>query len=454
MTIIADILSSYSQILILGCGREGKSTYRYFRHLFPEKLIHIADENPEITGYDEFIRDNNIVFHTGDDCFKNLEVFDLIIKTPGIPLRKLNKVSKTVLTSQTDLFLQQYFHQTTGVSGTKGKSTTASLLYHLYKESGRKVLLAGNIGTPVFDLISQITSDTEIIMELSAHQGEILSRAPSTMILLNIFQEHLDHFGDFSKYKNAKLNFCYRQAAGDTYIFYADDPILKRCKKAVSGVNSVGISSTDRGAEVFFSKEEIHGQGFHLQDPVCTLKGSHNLINIAAAVTAARLGGVSSQQSADALLTFSPLQHRLEYVGKVGNLIFYNDSISTVPEAAIAAMEALGNIQYIILGGFDRGIDYSLLVKYLSEKHQIRILTTGEAGAKIKSLALSAGIPDSRIYSCNNMSECVTYVANSEPVNGVCLLSPAASSYDRYKNFEERGEHFKELVSTINGFTK
>jgi UDP-N-acetylmuramoylalanine--D-glutamate ligase len=454
MTLITDTLSSNRQILILGFGREGKSTYRYFRQMFPERLIYIADENPEIADNEEIINDKNIIFQTDSECYKNLEKFDLIIKTPGIPLRKLNNVSRSVLTSQTDIFLQQYYKQTTGVSGTKGKSTTASLLYHLYKESGKNVLLAGNIGIPVFDLISQITADTKIIMELSAHQGEILSRAPSTMILLNIFQEHLDHFGEFSKYKDAKLNFCFRQAAGDTYIFYADDPILKRCKKAVSGVNSVGISSTDRGAEVFFSKEEIRGLDFHLQDPVCTLKGSHNLINIAAAVTAARLGGVSSQQSADALLTFSPLQHRLEYVGKVGNLIFYNDSISTVPEAAIAAMEALGNIQYIILGGFDRGIDYSLLVKYLSEKHQIRILTTGEAGAKIKTLALSAGIPDSRIYSCNNMSECVTYVAKSEPVNGVCLLSPAASSYDRYKNFEERGNHYKELVSVISGFTK
>ncbi|PLW95856.1 MAG: UDP-N-acetylmuramoyl-L-alanine--D-glutamate ligase [Marinilabiliales bacterium] len=454
MTIIADILSSHSQILILGCGREGKSTYSYFRHLFPEKLIHIADENPEITGYNEFIRDNNIVFHTGDDCFMNLEVFDLIIKTPGIPLRKLNKVSKTVLTSQTDLFLQQYFHQTTGVSGTKGKSTTASLLYHLYKESGRKVLLAGNIGIPVFDLISQITSDTEIIMELSAHQGEILSRAPSTMILLNIFQEHLDHFGDFSKYKNAKLNFCYRQAAGDTYIYYADDPILKRCEKSVSGVTAVGISSTSRSAEIYFSKEEIIGPGFHLQNPSCTLKGSHNLINIAAAVTAAVIGGVTPGQASGALVTFTPLQHRLEYVGKVNDLIFYNDSISTVPEAAIAAMEALENVQYIILGGYDRGIDYSQLVEYLKERQQITALATGAAGKKISELALSAGITETRIITCNSMNECISFITESDSVQGVCLLSPAASSYDRYKNFEERGEHFKELVSTINGFTK
>ncbi len=447
MISIYNILKKNRKILILGFGKEGRSSYRVFRSLFPERMIWIGDEDNTIKTLDEFASDKNITWRTGSECYSELDLFDLIIKTPGIPMRKLTNLSYAKITSQTDLFLTQYHNQVIGISGTKGKSTTSSLIHHILKESGVETMLVGNIGVPAFDLMKHINSQSIIIMELSAHQGEILKISPSCMVLLNIFQEHLDHFGNFKSYRDAKLNFCTKQQQGDTLIYFSDDPLLSDCKTTVEGVKYIPLSAqNNRG--VFFSKEEINGFGIHLTHPKSSLKGTHNLINIAAAVTVAHETGISESEILKALASYKPLEHRLEYVGSYNGIKFYNDSISTVPQAAIAAMEALKDVKWILLGGFDRGIPYAGLTEYLAEHEEVTLCLLGNAGVRIKELAMQAGISQTRLFNFECIEDCLAHVTKHESTEAICLLSPAASSYDRYKNFEERGSHFKEIVKT------
>ena len=450
MSAIINILKKKEAILILGFGREGQSTYNFIRGVFPCKTIFIGDENEHLNIKDEVKADIHTKWILGNTCYNNLDYYDMIIKSPGIPMRKVNVANAENVTSQTDLFLQEFHKQTIGISGTKGKSTTTSLIWHMLNQSGEKTLLAGNIGIPAFDLIDKMDNTTMVVMELSAHQGEILQTAPGTMVLLNIYQEHLDHFGDFSNYRNAKLNFCMRQNTGDTFIYYEDDPLLSSCYRSVPGVKYISISNKNQNASYVISDIIIRGESYSFPQDHNPLKGKHNLINIAAAIATAQNMGLSHNQINNSIQSFRPLEHRLEYVGKYKETVFYNDSISTVPEATIAAVDALKNVRYLILGGFDRGIDYRGLVRYLKEKTIADLLLTGEAGKRIAILTQSEGIPSSRVHNMNSITECVRWVASHSIRPGICLLSPAASSYDAYNNFEERGKDFKTSINNLH----
>ncbi|PID94544.1 MAG: UDP-N-acetylmuramoyl-L-alanine--D-glutamate ligase [Bacteroidetes bacterium] len=447
------ILNSHSsemRILILGFGREGRSSLRYLRSIRPSMPLWVGDENASLDLEPSFKADPHIHWHLGEQCYMDLAHFDLILKSPGIPLRKVSGIPREKITSQTALFIEKYRSQVIGISGTKGKSTTSTLLYHLLKENKKTVLLAGNIGIPVFDLIPQITPETLIIMELSAHQGEVLNVAPSRMILLNIFQEHLDHFGSFSRYKEAKLNFCHQQKRGDVLLYDAEDSHLQNCRGEIEGVTYLALSPTPQEGEIQYSTKAIGGSSFTLHNPLRTLKGTHNLVNIAAAVTLAHHLNLSEEQLESALSTYEPLAHRLEYVGNYQGVEFYNDSIATIPEAAIAAMEALAPIRWIILGGFDRGIPYNKLISYLKQHPEITALLLGEAGKRIQDLAKASGISSPQIIPCETMASCIATVLLHKEKGGICLLSPAASSYDTYENFEQRGNHFKKIVRGLS----
>ncbi|NCD40651.1 MAG: UDP-N-acetylmuramoyl-L-alanine--D-glutamate ligase [Bacteroidia bacterium] len=446
MNSINTILASRQKILIFGFGREGKSTYRYIRSRFPQKMLTIADEKSHPDLFSCLSADPYLMVQTEEKCFNNLSQFDLIIKTPGIPLFKLTGAHKEKITSQTDLFLRQYGAQTTGISGTKGKSTTASLIYHLLKVSGRDTIFAGNIGIPAFDMLPQITPETTVVMELSAHQGEILHAAPHVMILLNLFQEHLDHFGNFGNYKQAKLNFCTFQKPGDYFIYLTEDPELIQCAGTVDGVHYIGISESFSENGYSFKDEKITGRGLVMEKYICALKGKHNRKNIAAALAAAHILEINTDTLQTGLASFSPLKHRMEFVGEINTVKYYNDSISTVPEATIAAMETLNHVSVLILGGFDRGIDYSKLANYLRDYTAATLVLLGQAGKRMGVEFLKAGIPQHRMLHAASMEECFSIAHNKAPGKTICLLSPAAASYDSYADFEERGDHFKALV--------
>ena len=401
------------RILILGFGREGRSTYTFLKKYLPDAVLAVADKNP-LEG----------VTHAGEDYLQAVYDYDIVVKTPGISLKDFD-AKGVEITSQTDLFLSQFHNQTIGISGTKGKSTTTSLIYHLLKESGRDAILTGNIGIPCFDIMEQIHEDSIVVYELSAHQLEYVHNSPRVGVLLNVFEEHLDHFGTFERYKHAKFNLL-RYMGADDYAVVHDSLLMDTLEL---GVNNVTFSRMD----------------FEIDEEALPILGPHNLMNAKAALCACAAYGIDVQELIPHLYTFKPLEHRLESVGTFGGVTFVNDSISTIPQAAIAACQTLGRVDFLLLGGFDRDIDYTPLADYIVEHPVPHLLFTGKAGKRMMQLLKDRGVA-SHLVVYHNMEEAFDYLKGHSQPGDICLLSPAASSYDQYKNFEERGRKFKRLA--------
>lgn len=414
------------KILIAGFGREGKSTLAFLNKYLPHATIGIADKNESVL---QSVDKERYMIHTGDEYLNFLSDYDIVIKTPGLPLHDVNcDLSK--ISSQTDLFLEAYHNQIIGISGTKGKSTTSSLIYHLLKESGQDAIIAGNIGIPVFDCIPMISKRTIVVYELSAHQLQFIHKSPRVGVLLNVFEEHLDHFGTFENYKNAKINML-------RYMNNADIGVLnsRLCFEA----EKLGLRYVDF--------ENYNFDDYQIDWDNVPLKGEHNMLNIKAALCACYSFGLALDGIVPHLSTFKPLEHRQEFVGVFDGVAFYNDSISTIPQAAIAALKTLKKVDFLLLGGYDRGIDYSSLIQYLNENPLKYVMVTGEAGKNIKDLLSESYKRE--IITYKDMDAAFDFIKSNAESNDVCLLSPAAASYDQYVNFEERGRKFKSLANNF-----
>lgn len=412
-------------ILILGFGREGRSSLAFIRKFLPHAVLGVADGNGDaLAGLEENYK---VKTYSGANYLDAINDYDLVLKTPGISLKD-KEIDLSKITSQTDLFLEEFHDRIIGVTGTKGKSTTSTLISHLLKESGRDVFLVGNIGIPVFDVIEKLTQNSLIVFELSAHQLQFIHRSPHVGILLNVFEEHLDHFGTFEAYRNAKLNIIRKMGDGDW-----------------------AVTTDEFGFEVgdFFGRIISYPYyDFEVDWDSVPLKGAHNVLNVKAALCACGAFGIPADEVISHLYTFKPLEHRQELVGIFDGVTFYNDSISTIPQAAIAAVETIKNVRFLLLGGYDREIDYTPLTEYLMKNKIEHLLFTGNAGKRMMSMLENAGYQgDMTTYA--NLPEAFSIVQSKAKTGDVCLLSPAAASYDQYKNFEERGRLFKSLAENF-----
>lgn len=415
------------RILIAGFGREGQSTLRFLQKFLPNAEIGIADKNESAF---KCVDKQSYTIYCGNDYLKNASDYDIVIKTPGISVKDID-IDKDLISSQTDLFIEAFHSQVIGVTGTKGKSTTSSLIYHLLKESGKDVILAGNIGIPVFDCVQNINRRTIIVYELSAHQLQFINKSPHVGILLNVFEEHLDHFGTFEKYKDAKIN------------------VLR-----YMGENDVAIVNNRLCFEsLILDKKYVDFENYNFEDynikwDSIPILGEHNKLNVKAALCACYAFGLTIDELIPHLYTFKPLEHRQEYVGTFNGVKFYNDSISTIPQATIAALNTIKNVNFLLLGGFDRGIDYEPLAEFLKYNVLSYILITGDAGRSIKKQLQNVGY-EGEVLEYEDMQSAFILINKYSKEGDVCLLSPAAASYDRYKNFEERGKVFKEFANNF-----
>ena len=413
------------RILIAGFGREGKSTLRFLHTFMPDAIVGIADKNESAF---QDIDKERYKLHFGDDYLSAASDYDIVIKTPGISLKDVD-IDLSLVSSQTDLFLEAFHNQVIGITGTKGKSTTSTLIYHLLKESGNDVILAGNIGIPILDCVSDINERTIIVYELSAHQLQFINRSPHVGILLNVFEEHLDHFGTFEKYKDAKINVL-------RYMDYSDVAVVNQ---------SIVNSQQSTVAKHCVDFESYDFDDYNIDWNQIPLLGEHNKRNVKAALCACKSYGLLIENLIPHLYTFKSLEHRQEFVGVFNGVKFFNDSISTIPQATIAALQTIKNVNFLLLGGFDRGIDYEPLVTYLKDNVLPCVLITGQAGQTINAKLQEAGYKGN-VLEYTDMESAFEIIGNLAKSGDVCLLSPAAASYDRYKNFEERGCVFKELA--------
>jgi UDP-N-acetylmuramoyl-L-alanine---L-glutamate ligase len=446
------------RILILGFGKEGISTYNYLRKQIPEEMVAIADQDEGLLKKINVKISEKTEFNFGKNYLERLNDFDVIIKSPGISTGLLrDKTGQDKITSQTELFLKSYASQTIGITGTKGKSTTSSLIAHILSSHLNHTMLVGNIGKPPFDFIDEMRDETIIVFELSSHQLENIRVSPFIAVILNIYQEHLDHYDSFRKYQLAKFNITKFQKKQDWFILNEDDAIIANMFKSLK-INRRILS---------YSKKALRNEGCHLNqhsNVVCSfenktnefnfaarssLPGDHNLMNIMAVVCVAKIMKVPDKKIIDSVMNFKGLRHRMEYLGVFRNIHFYNDSISTIPQSTIHAVKSLANVDTLILGGKDRGIDYLPLIEFLPGSGVSNIIFMGEAGRRIFDGVKSITPKSQSLFVINNFSELKTIIREHTRPGMVCLLSPAASSYDMFRNFEERGDAFEKIAENL-----
>lgn len=451
---IINEIESYNKVLILGFAREGISTYKLIRKYLKDKPLVISDLNDKVLELNPYVKeDKNITLILGKNYLDTLNEFDLIIKSPGINLKHIdiNKI-KGKITSQTGLFLKYKDVKVIGITGTKGKSTTTSLIYEILKKCNKKPILLGNIGIPIFSQIENINKNNIVVLELSCHQLQYTEGSPNISILLNIYEEHLDLYKSYDEYINAKLNIFKYQNKSDYKIWGID---------SIDTFNRLKLD--DRTYEITFNKDIIKGDNavyldnnklYLLKDNKtkviydATVKrlilGEHNLYNIAASFTVAIILKLSIKKVTKIINKFKPLEHRLEYVGKYKKIYFYNDSIATIPMATISCIKSINNLDTIIIGGMNREVNLKELVDFLNSNecklsNCIMLPDTGHIIARY--------IKYKNVYLVNNMEEAVRKAYKVTDKNKACALSPAAASYNVYKNFEERGKHYKELIT-------
>lgn len=404
------------KILILGYGREGKITEKFLKKLLPDLEIGIADQS--LDPY-YLLKQKN---------------YDLAVKTPGIPKRMV----EIPYTTATNIFFANLPKGAVviGITGSKGKSTTASLIYEILKTAGLPVHLAGNIGEPMLnELLNSVSEKDIFVLELSSYQLEDIKYSPHISVIINLFPEHMDYHGGKDKYYKAKMRIIKFSKPKDFFIFNPKYKELEELSKKTK-VKSIPFIS-----KIPFEMEEISN-----------LIGEHNKENIRAVVTVVKIFGVKNEIIFESLKNFKPLPHRLENIGVYNGVTFYDDAISTTPESTIAAIYALSKIKpisTIILGGTDRGYDFKILAKEILKAKIKNIVLFPESGKRIlESLNKSFGKDINRlnILETSLMDEAVKFAYKNSPLESICLLSTASPSYSLFKNFEEKGDLFKKAV--------
>ena len=430
------------KVLILGYGREGKSTYKLLQKVKVYEKLSIADLNPVTEEVDE-----NVTLVTGENYQRNLNDYDVVFKSPGIVLEKEIEDYSCEIISQTEVFFKRFREQIIGITGTKGKSTTTTLLYHVLKEAGVKCVLAGNIGIPAFDIVEQIEEDTVICFEMSSHQLEYMSVSPKVGVLMNIHEEHLDHYGVMEKYVAAKEKIYRNQKSGDKLICNVD--ILPKEEDCKAQVISVGYE--DSGADLIIKEKEIVWKEKTFILPVSEIKmiGIHNYYDIGVVYALVQDYKIEDKVFKEALKTYEPLPHRLQYIGSADGVKYYDDSISTICDTTIQALTSLKDADTVLIGGMDRGIDYEELILFLSQ-HEIPNIILMEATGKRIYEEINTSYPQfqgkERIKTVEHLEQAVELAKQITQKGKSCVMSPAAASYGIFKNFEERGEVFRQLV--------
>ena len=434
-------LIKQKNVLVLGYGREGKSTLRRLLQAGGAASITVADQN-------EVHPENATVsVISGPDYLDILDRYDVVFKSPGIVLPKNPEAYTCLITSQMEIFFQAYRDRIIGITGTKGKSTTTTLLYHILKESGQNVVLAGNIGIPAFDILEEIGPDTSIVCELSCHQLEYIHVSPHMAVLLNIHEEHLDHYGTMEKYVHSKQQIYFHQTPDD--LLFCGMDVLPAEGTCLSQIYTV--SDTSVQADIRLSGTCIHYGQHSYQIPAddIHLLGHHNHLDIAFVYAVCHVLNISDRDFDRGLRSYEPLPHRLHFAGIRDGVRYYDDSISTICDTTIQALKSVPSVGSVLIGGMDRGIDYGDLIRFLSEDQVPHIILMEATGKRILE-EIHRDYPDfqhpERLHPVKDLKEAVACAREVTPKGSACILSPAAASYGIFKNFEERGDRFIQYV--------
>ena len=426
------------KVAIAGYGVEGESNYRYWTELGHDVTIVDEAEKPARP----IPKDATTIL--GPRKFRELQDFDLVVRTAGLPPHFI--VTEGQVWSSTNEFFKQCPAPIIGVTGTKGKGTTSSLIASILRAAGHTVHLVGNIGQPPLDVLADITPDDIVVFELSSFQLWDLERSPHVAVVLMIEPDHLNVHADFKDYIRAKSNIRRYQTADDVCFYHPTNP------------NSAKIATSSvLGDHIRYGVHE--SSGVYIEDgmfcvdgeTICAtselrLPGAHNLENACAAISTARVFTLDNHAIAKGLRAFEGLPHRLKFVREVSGVKYYDDSIATTPGSAIAAIRSFDAPTTIILGGSQKGSIYGTIVQEC-KSHDVQVVAIGETGAGIADLCREMGVEV--VEPGGGMTQIVDACHRVAKPGSVVILSPASASFDMFKSYADRGDQFMAAVTQL-----
>lgn len=407
------------KVAVLGYGIEGRDAEQFLKKSGAKvEILDVKDDK---------------------DYLKDLNRFDIIVRSPGV-YRFLSEIvsaeeSGVKVTSAINIFFENCPARIIGVTGTKGKGTTSSLIFEILKKNKQDAYLAGNIGKPYLSLLPKLESSSWVVLELSSFQLIDMEISPDIAVVLNVTEDHLDWHKDKEEYIEAKKNIVRYQDENDEAVvcgdYQASKDFIRETKATI----------------VYFSKKDVR----EVYRKRLLLRGDHNLENVAAAMAVASVLNIDPDIVLETISSFKGLEHRLELVGTVHGATFYNDSFATGPQPTIAAIQSFTEPETVILGGSDKRLDYSHLGKAAaSQKNLLNVVLIGAVAGEIRDSLISAGFQGKIVdLDSKPMTEIVKVALEITPKGGVVLLSPAAASFDMFANYKERGEKFKEAVRKL-----
>jgi UDP-N-acetylmuramoylalanine--D-glutamate ligase len=444
------------RVLVVGLGRSGRAAALFLRHRGAQVTVSDVRSAKALEKEIPMLLEAGIAVEAGGHGLLTFRRQDLLVLSPGVPLdtpevRQVRGFGQTIL-GEVELASRFLKGKTIAITGSNGKTTTTTLCGEILKASGVPTLVGGNIGVPVVELADASTEDGWNVLEISSFQLETTDTfRPKIAVLLNITPDHLDRHGSFDNYRAAKERIFVNQTADDFLVLNADDEV------------AVGAAARARSNVFWFSRTKVVRQGAFVHqgvvmfrpseraaaEPVLPvsaipLQGDHNLENVLAAVTVARLAGVGAPVIEETVRGFRAVEHRLEFVAEIHGVRFYNDSKATNVDAAAKAIAAFAGGVHLILGGKDKDSDYRTLVPLLKERVRA-VYTIGAAAEKIAS-HLEDAVP---IRRAGTLAKALEMASGAARPGETVLLAPACASFDQFLNYEERGEQFKQAVQAL-----
>lgn len=454
------------KIAVLGIGRSNIPAIQFLHKLGAK--ISVRDKNKESLEKCPELVKLDIELLLGENYLSNLDKFDYILRTPGIKpfLTEIEEATKkgVKLTSEIELLIDLAPCKVIGVTGSDGKTTTTTIISKFLEKEGYKVWLGGNIGKSVFAEIEKMERKDIIVLELSSFQLMTLRKSPNISVITNISPNHLDYHRSFEEYVFAKANIFFKQGRNDLIVLNEDDKYTEKYLNVIKEnkiQNEVRkfslIKEVEKGA--YFKDDEIIYTNGNEKEVICKksdikLVGMHNVANICTAITAC-FDLVSKESMKDVISNFSGVEHRMEFVREISGVSFYNDSIASSPTRTIAGLKAFKDKVILIAGGYDKNIPYDEIGKYIIDKVKI-LLLVGATSKKIKEAVLNEASKENielegmlDIQEFNSLKEAIDYALMNSYSGDNIVMSPASASFDMYKDFEERGNVFKEIVNEL-----
>jgi UDP-N-acetylmuramoylalanine--D-glutamate ligase len=443
------------RVLVVGLGKSGLAAARFLKARGARVTVSDARPAMLIAELSDLL-DQGFMVEAGSHGLLTFRRQDLIVVSPGVPMTTPELAQVRAMGAHIigelelgALFLQG---QVVAITGSNGKTTTTSLVGKIFEDAGLPTLVGGNIGFPVTAMVEQSTPETVNVIEVSSFQLETVETfKPRIAVVLNLTPDHLDRHGTFENYAAAKERIFEKQGAGDALVLNADDAVVQ------------GMAARAKGEVFWFSATKIVRRGTFVRDGVVmwvekeggvsepvmpvseiTLRGAHNVENVLAAVCVARLATVPAERIRASVAGFQAVEHRLEFVRELEGVRYYNDSKATNVDATMKAIEAFSGGIWLILGGKDKDSDYRVLASLVRERVKT-VITIGSAAEKIERQL--AGVV--KIEGAETMARAVAFAKANAVAGDTVLLAPACASFDQFKNYEERGRVFKEMVQEL-----